>query len=184
MKENPYAAAAAALVIFLPVLAWNAEHGWVSFLFQAGRAEGSFHPLGPIKTLAGSAAFLLPWIWAPLVACGFTALRSGPSDRARWFLVCLAAPPLVVFTGAALRGDVLFHWAAPGYLMLLPLLGDAVARRWRRSVWVRLWIGGTAGLVALGSAFVASEVRFNWMPAVIGEFRSDKDPSVDIIDWT
>jgi hypothetical protein len=33
------------------------RNDWVSFLFQAGRAEGAFHPIGPIATLAGAAAF-------------------------------------------------------------------------------------------------------------------------------
>jgi 4-amino-4-deoxy-L-arabinose transferase-like glycosyltransferase len=183
-RPHPYAAGLVALVVFLPVLIWNAENDWVSFLFQASRAESGFHPFGPIATLAGTAAFLLPWIWAPLVVCGFLALRRGPSDREGWLLVCLAAPPLIVFTAASLRGNVLFHWAAPGYLMLLPLLGDAVARHWRGSRAVRLWLAGTAGFVVLGSSFVASEVRFNWLPAMIGDFRLGKDPSFDVVDWT
>lgn len=182
-RPQPYAAGVVALAMFLPVLIWNAENDWVSFLFQAGRAESGFHPFGPIATLAGAAAFLLPWIWAPLMVCGFLALLRGPSDRKRWLLVCLAAPPLIVFAAASLRGNVLFHWAAPGYLMLLPLLGDAVARHWRTSRAVRVYVGATAGFVVLGSSFVASEVRFNWLPAVIGEFRLGKDPSLDILDW-
>src|SRR5947209_10751033 len=111
-QPQPWAAGLVASVIFLPVLIWNAEHDWVSFLFQAGRAESGFHPLGPIATLAGAAVFLLPWIWAPLVASGFLALRRGPSDRQRWLLVCLAAPPLILFSAASLRGNVLFHWTA------------------------------------------------------------------------
>jgi 4-amino-4-deoxy-L-arabinose transferase-like glycosyltransferase len=183
-RPQPYAAGLVALVMFLPVLIWNAENDWVSFLFQAGRAEGGFRPFGPIITLAGAAAFLLPWIWAPLVVSGFVALRRGPADKERWLLVCLAAPPLVVFTAASLRGNVLFHWAAPGYLMLLPLLGDAVARHWRTSRLVRIWFAGTAGFIVLSSSFVASEVRFNWLPAMIGEFRLGKDPSLDVVDWT
>ncbi len=158
-RPHPYTAGLVALVIFLPVLIWNAENNWASFLFQAGRAEGGFHPFGPIATLAGAAAFLLPWIWAPLVLCGFLALRRGPSDRERWLLVCLASPPLIVFAAASLRGNVLFHWAAPGYLMLLPLLGDAVARHWRTSRAMRIWLAGTAGFVVIGSSFLASEVR-------------------------
>jgi 4-amino-4-deoxy-L-arabinose transferase-like glycosyltransferase len=183
-RPHPWAAGLVALAIFLPVLIWNAENEWVSFLFQAGRAEGAFNPIGPITTLAGAAAFLLPWIWAPLVLCGLLALRRGPSDRERWLLVCLAAPPLIVFAAASLRGNVLFHWAAPGYLMLLPLLGDAVTRHWRRSRAVRIWLAGTAGFLVLGSSFVASDVRFNWLPAVIGDFRLGKDPSLDLVDWT
>ena len=117
------------------------------------------------------------------MVCGFLALLRGPSDRKRWLLVCLAAPPLIVFAAASLRGNVLFHWAAPGYLMLLPLLGDAVARHWRTSRAVRVYVGATAGFVVLGSSFVASEVKFNWLPAVIGEFRLGKDPSLDMLDW-
>jgi 4-amino-4-deoxy-L-arabinose transferase-like glycosyltransferase len=183
-QPHPYAAGLIALAVFVPVLIWNAENGWVSFLFQAGRAEGGFHPFGPVAMLAGAAAFLLPWIWAPLVASGFLALPRGPTDRQRWLPVCLAAPPLIVFAAASLRGNVLFHWAAPGYVMLLPLLGDAVARHWRRSRAVRIWLVGTAGFVVLGSSFVASEVRFNWLPAVIGDFRLGKDPSLDLVDWT
>jgi 4-amino-4-deoxy-L-arabinose transferase-like glycosyltransferase len=183
-RPHPYAAGLVALVIFLPVSIWNAENDWVSFVFQAGRAEGGFHPLGPIATLAGAAAFLLPWIWVPLVVCGFIALRRGPSDRERWLLVCLAAPPIIVFAAASLLGNVLFHWAAPGYLMLLPLLGNAVARHWRRSRAVRLYVVATAGFVVFGSSLFASEVRFNWLPAVVGDFRLGKDPSLDVVDWT
>ena len=183
-RPQPYVAGLVALAIFLPVLIWNAENDWVSFLFQAGRAESGFRPFGPIATLAGAAAFLLPWIWGPLVVCGFVALRRGPSDRERWLLVCLAAPPLIVFAAASLRANVLFHWAAPGYLMLLPLLGEAVARHWRTSRAVRMWLAGTAGFVVLGSSFVASEIRFNWLPALTGEFRLRKDPSLDMVDWT
>ncbi len=183
-RPQPYAAGLVGLAIFFPVFIWNAENDWVSFLFQAGRAEGAFHALGPIATLAGAAVFLLPWIWATLVACGWLALRRGPSDRERWLSVCLAAPPLIVFTAVSLRGNVLFHWAAPGYLMLLPLLGDAVARHWRTSRAVRIWLAGTAGFVVLGCSLFASEARFNWLPAVTGEFRLGKDPAFDIVDWT
>jgi hypothetical protein len=47
-------------------------------------------------------------------------------------LACLAAPPIVVFAliSAWSSQRVLFHWAAPGYLMLFPLLGRFVAAHW------------------------------------------------------
>jgi hypothetical protein len=194
-RPHPYVAGLVALAMFLPVLIWNAEHGWVSLLFQGGRTSGSFRPLGPLVTLAGEAAFLLPWVWVALVWCGFIALRRGPPSPTlprergregwgRWLLVCLAAPPIVVFTAASLWGAVLFHWAAPGYLMLLPLLGDAIARRWRASRAVRLSVAGTVVFVLLGVGLFASEVRYNWLPASIGDFPAGKDPDIDLIDWT
>jgi len=183
-QPHPYLAGAVAFVIFLPVLIWNARHGWISFAFQGGRAGGSVHPFGPMLAIAGQAAFLLPWIWAPLVWCGFLALRRGPANPEHWLLVCLAAPPILVFTVAALWGNALFHWAAPGYLMLLPLLGDAIARRRQASRLVRIWLGATATFVALGVIFVASEVRFNWLPGLIEDFPVGRDPSLDVVDWT
>jgi 4-amino-4-deoxy-L-arabinose transferase-like glycosyltransferase len=183
-RPQPYLAGLIAVAIFLPVLIWNAEHEWVSFLFQGGRAGGRFHPLGVISTLAGEAAFLLPWIWIPLVVCGVIAARRGPQDAGRWLWVCLSAPPLILFTVASLWGKVLFHWAAPGYLMLLPLLGEATARHWRRSRAVRVGIAASAALVVAGTAGLASEIKFDWLPAVIGEFPRGKDPARDIVDWT
>jgi hypothetical protein len=184
MRPHPYLAAAVAVVVLLPVLIWNARHGWVSFLFQWGRAGGSLHPFGPILAIAGQAAFLLPWIWAPLVWCGVAAFRRGRADRESWLLVCLAAPPILVFTVAALRSNALFHWAAPGYLMLLPLLGEAIARRRQTSRLVQMWLAGTAAFVGLGVILVASEVRYNWLPGLAEDFSPGRDPSVDVVDWT
>jgi 4-amino-4-deoxy-L-arabinose transferase-like glycosyltransferase len=184
MRPHPFIAGGGALVVLLPVLIWNAQHGWISFLFQGSRTGGSLHPFGAILAIAGQAAFLLPWIWAPLLWCGLVALRRGPSDRERWLLVCLAAPPIVLFTVAALWGTPLFHWAAPGYLMLLPLLGDAIARRRQTSRVMQIWLGVTATFVILGVAFVASEVRYNWLPDLAEEFRFGRDPNLDLVDWT
>ena len=77
---------------------------------------------------------------------------------------------------------VLFHWAAPGYLMLFPLLGDAVARRLDRPA-VRRLLVGTAVFVVLAVAVVATQVRFDWLhPALAAVTRTD--PDVDAIDWT
>ena len=182
---HPYAAGLLALVLFSPVLAWNAGHGWASLLFQAGRAgSGKLYPFGPVTTLLGEALFILPWIWLPLVACGVAALRRGPQDSGRWLLACLAVPPVLVFAVISLHSHVLFHWAAPGYLMLFPLLGEAVARRRRNSRMVRGALVATAVTVTLGAVLVASEVRFNWLPEVFEDFALGKDPDLDAVDWT
>jgi hypothetical protein len=119
-----------------------------------------------------------------LVVCGFIALRRGPGDKERWLLVCLAAPPIVVFTVASLWSNVLFHWAAPGYLVLLPLLGDAIARHWQERRPVRIWLIATGAFVVIGTTLFASEVKFNWLPLLIGEFPRNKDPNIDVVDWT
>lgn len=184
-RPHLYAAALLALVVFLPVLVWNAEHGWASLLFQGGRAGGSrLHLFGPLSTLAGEALFILPWIWIPLVLCGIAAIRHGPGDADRWLLVCLAVPPILLFCVISLWSHVLFHWAVPGYLMLFPLLGEAVSRTIRNSRPIRVWLGATAVTVSIGAAFIASEVRFSWLYYVGESFALGNDPDLDAVDWT
>jgi hypothetical protein len=89
-----------------------------------------------------------------------------------------------VFTVAALWGNTLFHWAAPGYLMLVPLLGEAIARRRQTGRLPRIWLGATAMFVFVSVGLVASEVRFNWLTALDKVLPIRKDPSLDVVDWT
>ncbi len=176
-RPQPYVAAALAALLFAPVVAWNAAHGWASFAFQGGRAaEGGLHPFGPVVVLAGGALYLLPWIWLPMVLAALAALRAGPADWRRWLPLCLGAPPVVLFALVGLLSKhVMFHWAAPGYLMWFPLLGAWLAELQSRRV--RGAAAATAGLLLVGLAVVATEVRWHWLPL-------PRDPAAEAVDWT
>ena len=184
-RPEPYLAGFLSLLVFSPVVVWNATHGWASFAFQGERAAGGarFHPLGPLVVLGGEALFVLPWIWAPMMVLFAAALRPGPVAW-RWrLLACLAAPPIVLFALVAAWSSqrVLFHWAAPGYLMLFPLLGEAVATRIAQPV-IRRILRDTAVLVVLAVAVIATQVRFDWLHPVIARFAR-QDPDLAAIDW-
>ena len=176
-RPQPYAAALLAVALFAPVVVWNATHGWASFAFQGARAaERGLHPFGPLVVLAGEALFVLPWIWLPMMAAAVAALRAGPADWRRWLLLCLGAPPILLFALVGLHArHVLFHWAAPGYLMLFPLLGAALDAA--PPALVRRVAAGTAGLLLFGLAIVVSEVRWGWLPL-------PGDPAAQALDWT
>ncbi len=62
-----------------------------------------------------------------MVAAGRAVLNRVAAPRG-WFLVCLGLAPVLVFTliSAWSRNAVLFHWAAPGYLLWIPLLAAAL----------------------------------------------------------
>ena len=183
LRPAPWLAVLVAALIFVPVLYWNATHGWESFAFQGGRASATHvRPFAPFITLLGESVFILPWIWLPLMIVFVSALR-----RDEWrprLLACLAVPPIVLFAliSAWSSQRVLYHWAAPGYLMLFPLLGDAVARRIAQPA-VRQTLFGTACFVVLGVATVATQVRFDWLYPLIAAV-SRHDPDLDAIDWT
>jgi 4-amino-4-deoxy-L-arabinose transferase-like glycosyltransferase len=176
-RPQPYAAGVVAAALFVPVVAWNAMHGWASFAFQGGRAGGGgFYPLGPLRVLAGEALYLLPWIWLPMMGAAIGALRAGPVEWRKWLPLCLGAPPILLFALVALWArPVMFHWAAPGYLMLFPLLGAWLAQ-WRPAL-IRRAAAGTAALLLAGLALVASEVRWHFLPL-------PRDPGAEAMDWT
>ena len=178
-RPHPYVAGAIALLIFSPVPIWNFNHHWASFAFQGARAGGwHFHPLTPLTTLGGEALFVLPWFWLPMVALGWRAFRSGWRDQ---LLACLAAPPIVMFAliSAWSSQRVLFHWAAPGYLMLFPFLGRFVAAHWEHRA-VRATIVGTAALCLVSVTVIGTQLQFDWLRAAMPA----KDPTAEGLDWT
>jgi hypothetical protein len=179
-RPQPYVAAAVVLLLFAPVMIWNARHGWASFAFQAERATAHrFNPLGPFASFGGTALYLLPWIWLPLMLEFVRGLRAGPRDGKRWLLCCLAAPPVLLFPLVAVwsRGGQL-HWAVPGYLFVFPMLGERLSR-WRPEI-SRLWLRASAALICIGLVAAAAEVRWNWVPLI----RRGQDPGLQAVDWT
>lgn len=188
LQPGPWLALGAALLAFAPVLAWNAQQDWASFAFQSARgaAWSGIHPAWLVDDLAGQAVWLTPWIWLALLRQLAAALRRGPGVRADWLLACLAVPPIAIFTAIsswAPIGDH-FHWQAPGYLMLFPLLGRAVAAGLaagrRGAAWFRdgSLVAGTLLVVV-----VASHAATGWATALAGQLRPADDPSVELLDW-
>lgn len=179
-RPGPWIAGLLAIAVFSPVILWNATHDWASFAFQGQRAAGPrFRPLAPLEVLGGGTLFVLPWFALPMLWFGTRALLKGP-DRVR-LLACLAAGPILVFALVAAWSShrVLFHWAAPGYLMLFPLLGAFIAaRRWTRRV-----LTATAAIVLLVASLIGAQTRFDIAgPAFAHWLRTD--PTTEGIDWT
>ena len=184
---GPYVGTAIALACFAPVLVWNAQHHWASFVFQGGRAApaSGIHLDTFVANIGGQMAWVLPWIFVPLAAAAWRALRAGPRDERRWFLLALAAGPVVGFTLVSLKGDVgLPHWQAPGWLFVFPLLGAAVDERLAAGSaatrrWLRWSVGGYVALVAV----VGSHAATGWLARVAPSAFERGDPTADLVTW-
>lgn len=178
----PYAAALVALIFFAPVLVWNADHHWISFAFQGARAGAPhLHLLAPLALIGLQSLWLAPWIFFPLAALFIRALLRGPAQEKDFFLACLAAAPIILFTLVAFwsSGRVLPHWVAPGYLLLFPLLGRELAQRLARGeALVRRGLVAACAFMVVGIGLVAALPRQR-----LAALSGPNYPLFELLDW-
>ncbi len=110
----PWAGGAVALLLFLPVVQWNAAHGWVSFLKQGGRTA-DFDPARALRFVAellgGQAALMTPLI-AVLFVAGTAACLRRWRDPPSGLAASLVLPAAAVFVQHALGDRVQANWVA------------------------------------------------------------------------
>jgi 4-amino-4-deoxy-L-arabinose transferase-like glycosyltransferase len=111
----PYLGGALALALFAPVILWNAEHQWVSFVKQFGRAvvrEWSLRYLG--EYVAAQIGLATPSIFV-LGAMGVWAFMRGrgAAQAARVLLAALILPATIYFLWHSLHARVEGNWTAP-----------------------------------------------------------------------
>jgi 4-amino-4-deoxy-L-arabinose transferase-like glycosyltransferase len=187
MTPLPWIACTIALAVFSPVIIWNAAYHFASFNYQGGRAAGvAFHPLRPFIVWAGEALFVLPWIWLPMIFLLIQSLKHR-ADRRDRFLAMLAIIPVVLFSAVALWSSrkILYHWAAPGYLMLFPLLGRWIASRAEPTLrQIRLVTGASAVLLACAMLAGSAELAWDIIPGFNRVFPPGRSPELQAVNWS
>ncbi len=128
-----WAAGVLALVLFAPVLVWNAEHGWASFAKQGGRT-GDWNPGRAAQflgELAGGQFGLATPLIAVLCTAGTVAMARRWREPACGLVAALTLVPAAVFAEHALGDRVQANWPAivyPSAAVAAACLGGA----WRR----------------------------------------------------
>ena len=113
----PWLGGLVALALFSPVILWNAEHHWVSFIKQMGRARiEDFKPVFIGELIPTQIAFATPLIWI-LGAMGLYALgtRKAGATAARSLINAMFWTIAVYFTWHSLHARVEANWFAPVY---------------------------------------------------------------------
>lgn len=194
----PYLAALLALVTLTPVFIWNAQNGWINFLFPGGHPIAgdwsfqvsqnpwSFQPLHALSYLGIQALILMPATWLGLVAALVWGFTRGPRSEPTWLLAWLGGTPVVIFTLVHLltAGRKGFHWAAPGYLLLFPLLGALIEQSIVRHRSAILWLLRLTVLtLAVAAIVLLSHLLTGWGQRLIPQFR-ERDPILaDLASW-
>ncbi len=148
-RPEPYLAMAVAVVLFSPVLAWNAQNEWASFVYQGPkRVAGSFD--FDLIDLIGSVLILL----TPTVAFAVVAVAAskgffkGARDTvekldkqgAYRLLMTLAFFPFAVFLFFSLFRNTKLNWTGPLWVGTFPYLAYLLMQRLpRRPGKLLLW---------------------------------------------
>ncbi|HET6840004.1 MAG TPA: glycosyltransferase family 39 protein [Bradyrhizobium sp.] len=113
----PYLGGLVALVIFSPVILWNAEHQWVSFIKQLGRARiENFKPAFIGELIPTQIAFATPLVFI-LGAMGLYALlrQKAGAPAARMLINAMFWTITLYFVWHSLHARVEANWFAPVY---------------------------------------------------------------------
>jgi 4-amino-4-deoxy-L-arabinose transferase-like glycosyltransferase len=137
----PYAGGVLAALVFSPVIAWNAAHGWASFAKQGGRAgaeTGGFTLRWIGELVAGQFGIASPIIFVLCIAGTAAAVaawrRRGESGAA--LLVALVLPGAALFCWQALGSRVQGNWPAllyPAACIAAAAYAPSGLWRWRRA---------------------------------------------------
>ncbi len=118
-----YAGAFIALVLYVPNLVWNAEHGWATYLFQFGRvSRGQFDPRYLAEFLAAQIGLCSPFIFL-LGVMGFARVTRTENLR---LVTAMLFPGIAFFLVHALHDRVQANW--PSFLLPAFSIAAVVAR--------------------------------------------------------
>jgi len=131
-KKEIYLSFLLSIVILLPVVIWNYENYWASFAFQFthGMGEKSFFvPEEFFRNLGAQAGVFSPFIFIFIIyALIHTVVMSVRKDEKHLLFLSFALPVILIFAYSGLSNQVLPHWPAVGYLILLPVLGKLACK--------------------------------------------------------
>ncbi len=157
----PYLGGVIALAMFAPVVVWNAQHDWASFLKQFGRTGVSgWEPVKLIEYVVTQAGVATPSVFILGVA-GFIVLvrRWDAVPRARALLIALIAPMALYFIWHSLHARVQGNWTGPvvpAFSLVAAFAAHQVAwsgwraplMRWSRILAVPLGVAITVAIYA------------------------------------
>lgn len=148
-RWEPYAAALVSILVVLPAVLWNVDHGWM--MIRKSSAPAPWTDLGSaglnlLAYTAGQLVYYGPAAVVLLLVALWSTLGLARRGDPRFALAAWASVPLIGLNWiASLQGIPKPHWPAPGYLVaLLPAAALWLQVR-ARQTW-RVFAGIAVGL--------------------------------------
>jgi hypothetical protein len=148
----PWIGAALTLLLFSPVVIWNATHGWASFGFQFGGRSRDMH-LEPVlvgRFLGLQALVVSPVLFLVLLAAMAVSVRRWRDETLR-LCALFSVPMMALWAVVSPFHWVKMNWAVPVYptaLLAATAIYAARPARWRGL------LVATVAVAALGTVFL------------------------------
>ena len=120
--------------LFMPVIIWNAQNGFVSFLFHSSRVEpnaSAFTPDYFLTEFLGEALYTNPvnLVIIILAVIAFFKGKFVSEKPVVKLLIWSALPVIITFLGVSIFRRTLPHWNGAGYLTLIPVAAIWIRNR-------------------------------------------------------
>ncbi len=119
-RKEPYLAFILSILVFIPVILWNADHGWVTFKHTAGQAhikEGlRISAKGFLEFIGSQIGVITPLLFFVVIYGAVKSFVSRPSSIVSRYLFWFWAPVLGFFILKSFQGKVQGNWAMPAYV--------------------------------------------------------------------
>jgi hypothetical protein len=160
LSKEPYLALILAILIFSPVIIWNAQNNWASFLFQSSRRAkelGSFSSRHFFSYLGAQIGVVSPLVYAGLIYATVKSGIVGFKENNQKFLLCFfwSFPIILFFTLVATKYWVKMNWLSAGYFSAsISLVALFFRLKEKGEKWVKTW-GISALIVSLIFVLIA-----------------------------
>ncbi|MCX7706356.1 MAG: glycosyltransferase family 39 protein [bacterium] len=183
-KKQVYLGFAISLIIFSPVLVWNYNNHWVSFVFQFkhGFGEKAFFNISLFtQNIIAQMAVISPLIWVMIFFCLFEIIKKTfkSSDMLNRLFFSFSFPVFAVFGYASLSNEILPHWPAAGYLTLILPCASFITEGLHSSMRRRkIFIKVALVIGIIFTSVIPVQIFFRCF-----SIPTQMDPTVDLYGW-
>ena len=150
-RPGPYLAVLVNLLCAVPVLIWNAQHGWITYFHVASDAgvgkpwEPTLKHLGDF--LGSELGLLNPIFFVATVWAAIAFWRRGRHNPRLVYFFSMGAPLFLAYLLHSFRSRVLPNWIAPSVLPLFYLMVIYWDTKWRLgALRIKPWLAAGIGL--------------------------------------
>jgi Dolichyl-phosphate-mannose-protein mannosyltransferase len=183
------------LLFFYPVIQWNIDNHFVTYLFHSKRvnvSEGGIDINSFVTFFAGQVFYLNPIIFVFIIIAAIAAFKNELpllSSQKRMLLLC-SLPLIITATAISLFKNVLPHWTGPAYSGLILLTACYFSKQKNNSIANKkvmprpVWFA----ITLLAVIITAGVLLVNFFPGTLGkkekQWYGEGDFTLDMYGWS